>query len=183
VLPTLTWFANIDNVQTRRTYQNDVQEFMALAGIDDPHVFRLVGRGHVLAWRKDLEKRAWAHNHPPQAVGAVGAVLAVRVAVRGQRRPRQPGRRREAAETRQPGRENAGDRRPPGAPDASTLQGQRDRAILATLLYHGLRRAELCALRLFDLQDCRGVRLQVHGKGSKIRYVPLHPAAAGAIAA
>jgi integrase len=69
------------------------------------------------------------------------------------------------------------------APDTSTLQGLRDRAMLATLLYHGLRRAELCALRLVDLQDRRGIRhLQVHGKGSKIRYVPLHPIAAGAIA-
>jgi site-specific recombinase XerD len=64
------------------------------------------------------------------------------------------------------------------APDASTLQGLRDRAILATLLYHGLRRAELCALRLVDLQARRGVR-HLHGKGSKIRHVPLHPAAAG----
>jgi integrase/recombinase XerD len=70
------------------------------------------------------------------------------------------------------------------APDASTLQGLRDRAMLATLLYHGLRRAELCPLRLVYLQERRGVRhLQVHGKGSKIRYVPLHPAAAGAIVA
>jgi len=58
----------------------------------------------------------------------------------------------------------------------------RDRAILATLLYHGLRRAELCALHLVDLQERHGVRsLRVHGKGGKIRYVPLHPAAAGAI--
>jgi integrase/recombinase XerD len=32
------------------------------------------------------------------------------------------------------------------APDPSNLQGLRDRAILATLLYHGPRRAELCAL-------------------------------------
>ena len=37
------------------------------------------------------------------------------------------------------------------APDASTPQGLRDRAILAILLYHGLRRAELRALRLVDL--------------------------------
>lgn len=70
------------------------------------------------------------------------------------------------------------------APDASTLPGLRVRAMLAALLYHGLRRAELCALRLVDLQDRRGVRhLQVHGKGNKIRFIPLHPAAAGAIAA
>ena len=70
------------------------------------------------------------------------------------------------------------------APDNSTLQGLRDRAILATLLYHSLRRAELCELHLVDLQERRGVRhLRVHGKGDKIRYVPLHPAAAETIAA
>ncbi len=32
------------------------------------------------------------------------------------------------------------------APPTDTLKGIRDRAILATLLYHGLRRGELCAL-------------------------------------
>ena len=38
-------------------------------------------------------------------------------------------------------------------------------------------------LHLVDLQERRGVRyLRVLDKGSKIRYVPLHPAAAGAIA-
>jgi integrase/recombinase XerD len=69
------------------------------------------------------------------------------------------------------------------APDASTLGGMRDRAVLAMLLYHGLRRDELCALHLVDLQERRGVcSLRVHGKGGKIRYVPLHPAAAGTIA-
>ena len=36
-----------------------------------------------------------------------------------------------------------------------TLKGLRDRALLATLLYHGLRREELC-------------------KGNKTRYIPLH---------
>jgi hypothetical protein len=57
VPPALTWFGNIDTPQTRRAYQNDVQEFMAFAGIEDPHAFRQVGRGHVLAWRRDLERR------------------------------------------------------------------------------------------------------------------------------
>jgi integrase/recombinase XerD len=61
----------------------------------------------------------------------------------------------------------------------TTLRGMRDRAILSTLLYHGLRRAELCRLTTGDLQQRRGVMyLQVHGKGAKIRYVPLHPGTA-----
>ena len=64
------------------------------------------------------------------------------------------------------------------APATDTLKGIRDRAILAVLLYHGLRRAELCALRVGDLEDRRGIKhLRVHGKGSKIRFVPAHPAA------
>jgi integrase len=69
-----------------------------------------------------------------------------------------------------------------GAPDTETLMGKRDRAILSVLLFHALRREELCRLNVGDLQDRRGVKhLQVHGKGSKIRYVPLHPAGAAAI--
>ena len=44
VPPALTWFANIDNPQTRRAYQNDVEEFMRYAGITDPSAFRDVAR-------------------------------------------------------------------------------------------------------------------------------------------
>jgi hypothetical protein len=65
------------------------------------------------------------------------------------------------------------------APDPATLKGQRDRAMLAVLLYHGLRRQELCLLKVRDIHDRRGVpHLRVHGKGGKTRYVPLHPASA-----
>jgi site-specific recombinase XerD len=43
-------------------------------------------------------------------------------------------------------------------PDASTLKGKRDRAILSILLYHGLRREELVKLKVKDYnQGRRGV--------------------------
>jgi site-specific recombinase XerD len=52
----------------------------------------------------------------------------------------------------------------------------RDRAILSALLFHGLRRAELCTLAVGDLQSRRGVvHFRVHGKGGKMRYIPVHP--------
>jgi integrase/recombinase XerD len=64
------------------------------------------------------------------------------------------------------------------APAPDTLEGVRDRAILATLLYHGIRREELCLLRLRDLQSRQGVmHFRVHGKRYKIRFVPVHPMA------
>jgi integrase len=53
------------------------------------------------------------------------------------------------------------------APPADTLKGVRDRAILATLLYHGIRREELCGLRMKDLQTREGVmHFTIHGKRS-----------------
>lgn len=187
VPPALTWFANIDNPQTRRAYQNDVREFMAFTGIDDPHRLQLVGRAHVLAWRRDLERRALAGTTIRRKLSALSSLfeaLCEANAVQGNpvdgvKRPRLGS---QEGTTPAIGDDQA--RALLSAPDTATLQGLRDHAILATLLYHGLRRAELCALRLVDVQERRGVRhLQVLGKGSKLRYVPLHPAAAKAITA
>ena len=64
------------------------------------------------------------------------------------------------------------------APPADTLKGVRDRAILATLLYHGIRREELCSLRVKDMQSRQGVvHFRIKGKREKIRFVPVHPMA------
>ena len=64
------------------------------------------------------------------------------------------------------------------APSPETLKGKRDRAILATFLHHGLRCEELCKLAVRDIDDRQGVaQFRVHGKGSKIRHIPLHPIA------
>ena len=60
-------------------------------------------------------------------------------------------------------------------PDESTLKGKRDRAIMTTLLYHGIRREELTTLNVRDLYARKGVpHLKIFGKGNKVRYIPLH---------
>ncbi len=186
VPPAIAWFADIDNPQTRRAYQNDAEEFMAFAGIADPHAFRQVGRGHVLAWRRDLEQRALAGATIRRKLSALSSLfdaLCEANAVTGNpvdgiKRPKVA-----SQEGTTPAICDHQARALLKIPKDSTVKGLRDRAMLATLLYHGLRRAELCALRLVDLQERRSVRhLRVLGKGSKIRFVPLHPAAAGAIA-
>lgn len=67
------------------------------------------------------------------------------------------------------------------APDPDTLKGKRDRAILAVLLYHGLRREETAQLMLADLQELHGIKhLRIQGKGGKLRFLLLHPTAASA---
>ena len=64
------------------------------------------------------------------------------------------------------------------APDATTLSGLRDRAILALLLGCGLRRAELLRLDIEDLSQREGrwVFADLEGKGNRIRTVTV-PAA------
>lgn len=178
VSPALSWFANLDNPQTRRAYQNDVQEFMAFAGIDDPRQFRDVVRGHVLAWRRDLEQRALSEASIRRKLAALSSLFEYLCEanaitsnpVDGVRHPKMA---RAEGKTPAIGDHPARALLQVGEPD--TLRGLRDRAILSTLLYHGRRRAELCALHVVDIQERRGVKhLQVHGKGSKIRYIPLH---------
>ena len=63
------------------------------------------------------------------------------------------------------------------APGEDTVKSKRDRAILSTLLFHALRREELCKLKVRDFRHARkGVpHLKVSGKGGKTRYLPLHP--------
>jgi integrase len=60
VPPELEWFANLDNPRTRRAYERDVRDFMGFIGIHVPAEFRTVSRAHLIAWRKDLERRALA---------------------------------------------------------------------------------------------------------------------------
>lgn len=185
VPPTMTWYANIDNPQTRRAYQRDLQEFMVFTGIDRPEQFRHVTRAHMLAWRRDLETRKLSGPTIRRKLAALSSLFdylcevnaIVSNPVKGVKRPKMA-----SQEGKTPAIGDHQARSLLDAPDTTTLRGQRDHAILSTLLYHGLRRAELCALTVGDLQQRRGVaHLRIHGKGGKLRYVPLHPGTAEAI--
>ncbi|MGL5980896.1 MAG: site-specific tyrosine recombinase XerD [Phocaeicola sp.] len=63
-----------------------------------------------------------------------------------------------------------------GNVDLGTKEGQRNRAILETLYSCGLRISELCNLKHSNLYFKEGF-IQVDGKGSKQRLVPISPKA------
>jgi integrase len=175
VPPAITWFADIDNPQTRRAYQNDLREFMTFIGIAQPAQFRDVTRAHVLAWRKDLEKRALSGATIRRKLAALSSLFEYLCEgnavtgnpVHGVERPRS-----DSPEGKTPAIGDHQARSLLDAPDPTTLQGQRDRAILVTQLYHGLRRAELCALTVADLQPRRGfMHLGRHKSATGVRYL------------
>ena len=143
-------------------------------------------RSHVIAWRDDLVARALSGMTIRHRLAALSSLFehlcesnaVTHNPVKGVKRPPV-----ESYEGKTPALGDHQARALLEAPDAISLKGKRDRAILATLLYHALRREELCKLTVKDFRhERRGVaHLKVSGKGSKTRYVPLHPAAHGLI--
>jgi site-specific recombinase XerD len=186
VPPEAEWFKNIRNPSTKRAYENAIKDFMRFTGINRPEEFRTVTRAHVIAWRDDLGGRILSGTtirHRLAALSSLFQYLCDRNAVthnpvKGVKRPKN-----ESDEGKTPALGDHQARKLLAAPDEESLKGLRDRAILATLLYHALRREELCKLRVKDFKhERRGVaHLKVSGKGEKTRYVPLHPAASGLI--
>ena len=196
VPPEVEWFANIDNAQTRRAYQSDLKDFMTFIGIKRPEEFRAVTRAHVLAWRAKLEQHVVRTEPTGEDRHTAGATIRRKLAalsslfeylcdhnavthnpVKGIKRPKV-----ETYEGKTPALSDDQARMLLKSPNTETVKGKRDRAMLATFLYHGLRREELSTLKVRDMTQRRGVLyLRVHGKGKKIRYVPLHPSAAEAI--
>ena len=191
------WLFNIStNTNTRANYERDIRDFINFANIQKPDDLRLITRAHVIAWRKDIEERQIpdgvdseglpVYRSPAPAtirrkLSALASLFnalceknAVLInPVLGVKRPKANNNEGKTAAL--------GDGQVLAllnAPAKDTLKGLRDRAILATLFFHGLRRQELCDLKVKHLQSRQSVMyFEVHGKGGKIRYVEINLAA------
>jgi integrase/recombinase XerD len=183
----VVWLNNIHNPNTRRAYQGDVEAFVGFCGIEAPSELRLVTRAHVIAWRNNLEAQELAPATIRRRVSAVSSLYDYLCnenavdhnPVSGVKRPSEG-----SNEGKTPALSDVQAKKLLQAPKGKGLKAVRDRAIIATYLFHALRRSELASLTVGSLQERRGVpHFRVLGKGSKIRYVPVHPAALTAIAA
>jgi integrase/recombinase XerD len=181
VPPEEEWLANITNAKTRRAYKNDVREFIAYAGLNNYGELRAIARAHIIGWRQDMERRELEPASIRRKLSALSSLfdyLCDRNAVAGNpvdgvKRPMANGN-----EGSTPALGDRQARRLLEAPPADTLKGIRDHAILATLLYHGIRREELCGLKVKDVHSRQGVmHFRIRGKRSKVRFVPVNAAA------
>jgi len=186
VPPEVEWFANLTNPNTRRAYENAVKDFMRFTGIARPEEFRTVTRAHAIAWREDLARRGQGGSTVRHRLASLASLFeylcnqnaVTHNPVKGVQRPKV-----ESGEGRTPALGDHQARRLLAAPEADSIKSRRDRAILSTLLFHALRRDELCKLKVRDFRHTRkGVpHLRVSGKGGKTRYLPLHPGTNGLI--
>ena len=181
----LVWLGNIDNPNTRRAYEGDVEAFIAFCGIERPDELRQVTRAHVIAWRSQIEYEGLAAATIRRKLSAVSSLFEFLCnenamdtnPVAGVKRPSE-----DANEGKTPALSDDQAKMLLQAPKGDDLKAVRDRAILATYLFHALRRSEAAEMIVGSIQERRGVpHFKVLGKGSKIRFVPIHPAALTAI--
>ncbi len=187
------WLLNLSsNPNTRSGYESDIKDFLRFAGIERPEELRLITRAHVIAWRTEIEQREIPDGHDPDGMPVfrypADATIRRKLSalsslfqslcekntvllnpVLGVKRPKANNNEGKTAALG-----DAQVRDLLNAPDPDTLKGKRDRAILATLFFHALRRQELCDLKVKHIHSRQGVMyLEVHGKGGKTRYVEM----------
>jgi integrase/recombinase XerD len=178
--PEIEWFNNISNPGTKRIYKIAIGDFMRFTGIVRPEEFRIVTRAHVIAWRDDLERRGLEGPTRRNRLAALSSLFEYLCEKNALSQNPVKGVKRPKADSGEGTTPTIGDhqaRQLLAAPAEETVKAKRDRAILSTLLYHALRREELCKLNVSDFRHARrGVpHLKVDGKGEKTRFLPLHP--------
>ena len=178
VPPEIEWFANLTNANTRRAYEQDINDFMAFAGLRQPEQFRDITRAHVIAWREQLVGQELANDTIRRKLAALSSLYAYLCDRNAVLHNPVLGVKRLRSMNREGVTPALGDHQARvllEAPPEGTLKGKRDRAILAMLLYHGLRCEELCTLTVGSIHQRESVpHVRVEGKGDTVRYLPLH---------
>lgn len=192
VVDPLAAFARDLAPRTRRAYAADLAEFFAFLGLDpsDTATLRLVTPAHVAEYAAHVSKRD-ATGTLANAATVARKLSSVRSAFNWLRAcgvlegnpaafVRSP---RVSAQSPRQGLSKGEARAMVDGMTGVSVKALRDRAILLVMLYGGLRRAEVSALRIGDLYEERGYSVaHVRGKGGKVRTVPLKVEAVRAVA-
>jgi len=179
------WLQNTTSSNSRAAKRADLVEFIFWFKISSVDDFKSIERGDIMNWRdamiKTPEKQGYATRSIKRKLSTISKFFEYLCdqgfiqtnVVLGVERPK--------LTANEGATQSISDRQAKDlleAPDPKTIKGKRDRAILATFLFHALRRSELCNLKIKDILERDGIKqLKIHGKGDKERYVPLHPVA------
>ena len=174
------WLAKQKSTRTRRAYKQDVRHFMRTLTIRSYEELRQVDHRAVIAWERIMREIDGAM---PSTVRRRLAALSslfkhlVRYGYAAKNpvsEVERPAINREQGTTLAFSKANA--RKLLDMPDDKTLEGLRDRAILAVGLQVGLRRAEIASLAVGDLHQNRGHdSLRVVRKGGRHDALAIHP--------
>lgn len=173
------WLAAQLSAHTRRAYKQDVAHFIAAMGIKSGGELRQVGRAAVVAWVNVMND---AHEKPRTIRRRLSALSSLFTHLVEQRQAdenpvrdiKRPRVNRRQGTTRAFSPKEA--RLILDAPDANTLRGLRDRAILSVGFQAGPRRAEIASLLVKDFHTNGGYKsLHFIRKGGEDLSLALNP--------
>ncbi len=189
------WLAALGSDETLRAYKQDVLQFMKFVGVADVRELRNADHKAITAWKRSMladganpvaTKRAgkpmpYSKSTVRRRLAALSSLFThlkehnlvdINPAV-GLRRPKV---NRRTGKTPAFSQKQA--RRILDAPNADTLLGLRDRAILQVGFSVGPRRAEIAGLRVRDIQQDRGLWcLNFRRKGGEEELVTMNDVA------
>ncbi|MCB0710880.1 MAG: tyrosine recombinase [Ignavibacteriae bacterium] len=170
--------------ETLRAYESDLRKFnlwlREVLGVDDPQLHQIEA-GEIRSFVASLHREGYARRTIGRRLAAVKSLMkfglaegvlksnpaALVVAPKPEKRLPTVLSKEEAETLME-------------LPDLTTESGVRDAALLELLYATGIRRSELCGLRLRDFDQHQGT-IRVLGKGSKERIVPIGSAASAAL--
>ena len=175
------WLLRTPSIETRKSYDRDLKEFMRFCRIDAQQVesLALVRPEHVAKWREQLQSRNLANSTIRRKLTVVRSLFTYLQVYGYTGANPAHGKFVKAPAVPRDGKTVALSpkdcRRMLDAPDPRHPLGFRDRAIFAVLAYSGCRVGELCRLKSSDFKvDGEHRILSLLGKGGKERNVPLH---------
>lgn len=173
------WLEGQRSKETRRAYRADIRHFISALRIRSRDELRLVDRAAVIHWQRAMEKEGARPRTIRRRLSALSSLFTHLVSQRLAdtnpcREVKRPRVNRKRGETRSFSQKQA--RALLDAPDATTLRGQRDRAILSVGLQVGARRSEIAHLAVKDFHQNQGFwSLHFLRKGGEDLSVSVNP--------
>lgn len=184
------WLANFSSENTREAYHRAAASFVATIGIATPRDLYSVKQAHVIAWRAAMEEAGLSRATTASRLAALSSLfkhltdqnLMPSNPVAGIKRPKTGNAGIGAGKS--PTLSKRQVRAMLDAPDSTTLQGFRDRALLHILFYVGARCSEPTLLKVRDFTyDAEFPVLHLTIKGNKLNTVAINLECAAAIRA
>ncbi len=190
------WVARRNSPHTQRAYRADVMAFVKFCGIawpDQAIALLSVSIKDVLAFREQLMRNNAAPKTINRRISSLSsfykymasAAAELRLPITVPNPAHAQFISRESTDPREETRALSATRARQliGLPHGESLVDYRDRAILKTFLWSGIRLSTGCRLKVSDFhQDGDEATLRLHEKGDKRRTIGLHFTAAQAIA-
>lgn len=182
------WLSMQKSARTRRAYAQDIAHFLKTLGIGSAEELRQVDHRAVALWERAMREKEGSQASTIRRRMAALSSLFKHLVRHGHaaKNPvadvQRPTINRDEGSTLAFSKAQA--RKLLDEPDAATLEGLRDRALLSIGLQIGLRRAEISALKVSDLHQNRGFdSLRVIRKGGRKEALAINPQAAQRIRA